>query len=512
MKTLLLVLAVLGAAPRANAQASEDALFGGGSVDAGSGSAIDAGSGEAALFGGGPTAAPAPSSPGTQAPVETENDARQSESEILGGQTARAGTGTGEVIPDDPLKIGGTLYLRTQMSAYDSTPPRDWGFSAPNLLDVYLDGRPNSRVRAFLVGRLNYDPTIDPGAVPPGAPPRSQANAVLDQLWLNFDILRTVFITAGKQHVKWGTGRFWNPTDFLQPVRLNALAVFDERTGVTMVKAHVPWEARGWNFYAFALLEGKSAVNVVQNLGGAARAEIVLGPAELGLSTAIQQGRKPRFGADLSSGVGPFDLYVEAAFKGQDGPRLQLRPIPDFEGYQPGSMVDLSRNSPFTELVDHPGVLPQVTAGGNWSTNLSDKDALTVGVEGFYNSLGYDDAKNYLPLLLTGQFTPFYLGKYYGAVYGLVQLPRGQVVNSFVLSTLSNLSDQSYITRLDYSVTVLTHLRVELYGDVHYGNQGGEFRFSVNPERLPPSLRGFVPEQLKLTPLFDVGVALRVSI
>lgn len=500
---LLALLVLLAAAPRALAQSDEAALFGA-PADAGSGSDGGSAPGEAALFGGSPTAPAAPGSPGTKAPVKTENDERQAESEILGGQASAKGTG--EVIPDDPLKIGGTLYLRTQLAAYDGTPPRGWGFSAPNLLDVYLDGRPNSRVRGFVVGRLNYDPTIDPSQTTLSGAHRSQTNAFLDQLWLNFDILRTVFITAGKQHVKWGTGRFWNPTDFLQPVRLDPLAVFDERTGVTMVKAHVPWEAQGWNFYAFALFEGTSAVNVVQKIGGAARAEIVLGPAELGLSTALQDGRKPRFGVDLSGGVGPFDLYAEAAFKGADGPQLQLLPS-DQRHFSPGhfNLGDVSTLKPL------PGVRPQVTAGGNWSTNLSDKDALTVGLEGFYNSVGYDDAHVYPLLLVAGQFTPFYLGQYYAGAFGVVQLPRGQVVNSFVLSTLGNLSDQSFITRLDYSATVLTHLRVELYGDVHYGTDGGEFRFGVNSAQLPVQ-GGQIPAVLVPTPLFDAGVALRVSI
>jgi hypothetical protein len=38
-------------------------------------------------------------------------------------------------------------------------------------------------------------------------------NSLLDQMWIRFDILETVFVTAGKQHVRWGTGRFWQPTD-----------------------------------------------------------------------------------------------------------------------------------------------------------------------------------------------------------------------------------------------------------------------------------------------------------
>ena len=65
---------------------------------------------------------------------------------------------------------------------------------------------------------------------------RTSGNRVLlDQAWLRFDLGRTLFITAGKQHVKWGTSRFWNPTDFLQRKR-NPLEPFDVRTGVNMVK------------------------------------------------------------------------------------------------------------------------------------------------------------------------------------------------------------------------------------------------------------------------------------
>ena len=40
--------------------------------------------------------------------------------------------------------------------------PADWSLSAPSLLDLYLDARPNPRVRAFILGRMSYDPTLPP--------------------------------------------------------------------------------------------------------------------------------------------------------------------------------------------------------------------------------------------------------------------------------------------------------------------------------------------------------------
>ena len=165
--------------------------------------------------------------------------------------------------PDNPLQIGGQLYLRAQTTA-PARPRIDqhWSLSAPSLLDVYLDARPNPRVRAFVLGRMSYDPTraaqrrrdhhaTAAGKAPSPAPRRPASrpfndrrgpNSLLDQMWIRFDIDHTVFVTAGKQHVRWGTGRFWQPTDYLHPLKRNPLDVFDARAGTTMLKLHVPWE------------------------------------------------------------------------------------------------------------------------------------------------------------------------------------------------------------------------------------------------------------------------------
>ena len=44
-----------------------------------------------------------------------------------------------ETAPDDPLKIGGQIYLRAQTTASRGQNIGDWAFSSPSLLDVYLD-------------------------------------------------------------------------------------------------------------------------------------------------------------------------------------------------------------------------------------------------------------------------------------------------------------------------------------------------------------------------------------
>jgi len=138
-----------------------------------------------------------------------------------------------EVAPEDPLKIGGQIYLRAQSSAQQGQSAGNWTLSSPSLLDAYMDVRPNDRVRGFVLARTIFDPTLPAtastsfaaisGGSQGGASTGGAANlsslfgvqatrtprVLLDQMWLRFDIKHTVFVTAGRQHVRWGTARFW---------------------------------------------------------------------------------------------------------------------------------------------------------------------------------------------------------------------------------------------------------------------------------------------------------------
>ncbi|GEJ55758.1 hypothetical protein [Anaeromyxobacter diazotrophicus] len=424
---------------------------------------------------------------------------------------------------ENPLQLGGQLYLRSFLFAREGDPPSRWLFTAPALTDVYLDARPNDRVRAFVLGRMQFDPTLDPSA--PGVlgtapPPNPQV--LLDQLWLRFDAEHTAFFTVGRQHVKWGTGRFWNPTDYLHAVRRDPLAVFDQRTGTTMVKVHLPWERQGWNFYGMAILEpltssaatgalapGTSGLPAAATsardsqrlggVGGAARAEIVLGPSEVGLGAVVQRGHKPRFAVDASAGVLDLDFYAEAALKtGSELPVYRPRPAAPagadlavrYEGYEPS------------------GLTPQVTGGVRWQHKYSDEDMFEVGAEYFWNRLGYADPAIYPWLIANGAFAPFYVGQHYAGVYFHLPNPGAWNNTTFILSTLGNLSDRSFVTRLDYSVLLLTYLRLEAYGQAHYGRAAGEFRLAIPAQTVAGAevTPGFGAQ------LFDVGLALRVSL
>ena len=483
------------------------------------------------LFGAQAASTPAPA----EQPPPAATAPRPEEAELFGA------TGSPNALPPppegvipreeaDPLQIGGQAYLRLLTQWQEDGPPRDWPLSSPNLVDLYLDARPNDRVRAFVLGRMSYDPTlgstadptVDPAAAIPGvsATPRSNPRGVLDQLWVNFDVGRRVFVTAGKQHVKWGVGRFWNPTDFLHPVRRDPLAVFDARAGTAMVKLHVPWEARGWNLYGVAMLEDAAgAPEPTDRLGRIAaggRAEAVLGTAELGLDALVQDGHRPRFGVDLSAGVWELDLYAEAALRhGVDVPRWR-----EVDPAAPSVLGRFSRDDPR-------GFTPQVVLGGSWTRNYTDEDALTLGAEYFFDDSGYRDASLYPVLLavpvagrllndpaLSAQqpFSPFYLGRHYAGVFALLPKPGSWNDTTFTLSALGNLSDRSFVVRLDHSVLALTYLRVETFVAGHLGREGGELRlgFDVPPQPVGGGL--FTPRFALPAPVLEAGVALRVSL
>ncbi|HEY0706222.1 MAG TPA: hypothetical protein VGG33_05460 [Polyangia bacterium] len=473
----------------------------------------------------GTTEAPAPA-----AREATGDSAR--DTDLLGDPTG-ATRFSEEAAPEDPLRIGGMFYQRALSSARESETPDEWTFSAPTLTDVYLDARPNERVRGLVLGRMFFDSTLpsDGFAAMNGTMAAGDATsdtmgtaelsslfarrtrgptAVLDQMWLRFDLARTVFVTAGKQHVRWGTARFWTPSDFLHVRRRNPLDVFDARTGTTMLKLHLPWESLGWNFYAYGLMESPDATSRLADLSGAARAEIVLGSTELGVGALVRNDTKPKIALDLSTGIWEFDLYGELAIR--HGSEIDRVRYTDLTAIAPGSMEPLTTLvERFFPAVPGTGWKAQAVAGLNYARKYNDNDVWNLGAEYFYNPLGYSSPQAYPGLILPraaplrDPATFFYLGRHYGAVFLSLPAPYRWDYTTFTLSTLGNLSDRSFISRLDYSLTLLTHLRFEAFVAVRYGKQEGEFRFGVDDLMIGGQTFNIPPS------LLDLGLALRVN-
>jgi hypothetical protein len=102
----------------------------------------------------------------------------------------------------------------------------------------------------------------------------------------------------------------------------------------------------------------------------------------------------------------------------------------------------------------------QAAGGVTYSINFEGNKSITLGAEYFYNSASYT-RDEYLPLLILGGFQPFYVGKHYLALSATL-LETAQK-RTWILSGIGNLSDGSYIARLDFVITVLSYLSVESY-------------------------------------------------
>lgn len=463
-----------------------------------------------------PETAPASPAPPETTPPETEPQSVPPGETVGFGDvdirtTTSADIASRLATADERLTIGGKLYLRASASITEDTGLADQALTSPSLLDLFADVRPNDRVRGFASGRFSYNFAIHDGDTDTYGNTLTAGSVTLDQLWLKFDVARIAYVTTGRQRVKWGSGRFWNPTDFLNQQTLDALnaSVFDERTGVALLKVHVPVESIGANIYGIANFEG---ANSFESVGGALRTEWLIGPSEIALSAAAREGAPLRLGADVTAAVGPFDLRVEAAVKHGDE-------TPYFEGE-----YDIAT---FTtpDVVDRSDEwIPQVVAGAEIAIKYNDRDSFFIGAEYFYNGAGYKDASLY-PWFLGASayyeailddemaaqtedlFTPFYLGQHYAGAYVSFPSPGRWDEGSITASTLANLSDESYISRVDLSVRALTFLTLNTYTQVHYG-EAGEFHFSYEIEPVP----GILDDGFSLpAPIVDFGVGAMVN-
>lgn len=514
----------------------EDALFGG-AQDAGTPASRPS---EQSMFGA-PDAGPGPA-PQTSGTAQTppELDATPSSDAFATGR-----------VKENPLSIGGLFYLRGFLSVAQDQPFNQSRVSLPTLVDLYLDARPTDRLRAFVLGRMTYDPFLSAtvGATPlPGIPATTTASnpaVYLDQAWLSFDIAHAVFATVGRQHVKWGVARFFSPTDFLASQPRDPLALFDARLGVTMARFQIPWESAGWNFTAVALFEptqnvgggysgtspvanpGGAGVNpadtgtLLRDVGGAARAEFSFKNGAFGIDGLAQRNRAARAGADLTMAIGDFDVYGEVAYK-------QHLDVPASRTFTIGTPIDVSgldpRIPPGTTVTANtqasvavpPRSTPviQAVGGVSYSINFEGNKSITFGGEYFYNSASYD-RDEYLPLLILGGFQPFYVGKHYLALNAT--LVDTTAKTTWSLTGIGNLSDGSYIARLDFVVTVLSYLTVESYVAGHFGRTGGELRlgFPRTDLSMVDGVTGVPPSSFfgpLNAPIIDVGIGLRLSI
>ncbi len=453
---------------------------------------------EAAMFGGSDEVSPAggeaQSSPEVDREAAMFGDSDESPVASESNRTAegRVADRLNEI--EKTLELGGRLWLWLEYQAQEEGGAKNGALRSPSFMDLYLDGRPSDRLRAFVQGRLRHDFTVADGSTDPLGRPLEDTRVLLDQMWLKFDIMRQLFVTVGKQRVRWGSGRFWNPTDFLNQQRIDPLAFFDVRLGVSLLRIHLPIESLGWNLYAIANLDG---ADPIERTGGAFRVEALVEKTEVALSVAVKKDDPIRLGLDVSSGVGPFDLHLELAL-------LHRLRSAFFRGTFDVQSLQLPES--FSRKDDW---IPQLTLGFEFSVPVGDEDSITFNGEYFFNDAGYSDETLYPVLLAQGLFTPLYVGRHYAGFGAFLNAPGRWDDTTFIVSAIANLSDRTVLTRFDYRLRVLTHLELSAYLSLHLGEQG-EFHFSFAIDPVP-SISGLENGVRVVAPLLELGVALSMD-
>ncbi len=395
-----------------------------------------------------------------------------------------------ELLTRDRTQIGGFFYQRNALSLAKDQAVSDLGLGNSTLFEAYFDSRVNDRVRVYTRGRFIYNPLADAQpALPAGmaglglTQSTDEVRAVLTQMWLKFDIGRTVFVTAGRQFVRFGATRFWNPVDVINLARFNPLTFFDDRVGPLMVKLHLPVESKNWNFYGIVLSE--DAVRAEQ-IGGLLRAEFLFGQTELGIVGALRKGLDPKVGLDLSSAVWELDLTAELAawFPDNQDPRWQLA-------------LGLSHT---------------------WA--YGEDDTLVIGGEYFHNPQGVTADEAVQTMISSGlagkasPLLPLHTGRDYAGAMATVISPSSWSDSAVTLLGLMNLTDKSGTAQLNLTTRVLTDLTVEVFGGASFGS--GEFTGYVSqfktvlPAKFGPAAQPAV-DALR-APLWRAGLNFRCDL
>ncbi len=323
------------------------------------------------------------------------------------------------------FEIGGDFTALLQGYFFDSTAVDRDVLRNPNTFRLYGEGKLNDENRILARGKLVLDSTL---------PMAQRQTTELEELKLQYRLSKWLFLTFGRQKNKWGTGRVWNVTDFVNTAVRDPLALRDERSGVSFAKFHMPIGRH--NLYVLA---GPEDASRFQEISFLSRIEAVLGSSEWALSTSAKRGRHPRFGADTSFALWNFDLYGEVA-------------------------------TPTEFRVDW-------IAGLSYEWSVFDNDVFRLGLEYFDHPSGFSDSAGFTRAAMSGAFMPFYMARRYAAA--VLSLPAPSSLNDWTFQFFE-IEDFAGASRLSqFGVIWKPTKELEWYWTLglHWGKAGGEWVF-----------------------------------
>lgn len=352
----------------------------------------------------------------------------------------------------DKVDVGGAIYSDFFYYIYSNKSFKDDRFYNNNLGYFYVDAKLPADVRFFTKGRLKFDPTVDESELNPLTGTNYQKlTADLDEMKLMFDVNDAVFFTIGKQKIKYGSGVFWNPTDFLNDTMKNPFYSYDRRLGVTLIKTHVPIGVS--NFYIVADIN--NAKNIDQ-IAYVARLEAPINTSELALTLKAKKNMATKLGVDVSASLYEIDVHLETAIsKGSDKTFYTLQ------------------GTPYT---DTKKTFWDITVGASYDWQYTDSRTMTLSLEYYYNQEGYNNPAVYPILWANAMFVPLNTGRQYGMFTVYIPKPGSWNRTNITLFNVANLVDSSVMTRAELIYMFTNDLNIGFNVTGHYGKSSGEFR------------------------------------
>lgn len=413
-------------------------------------------------------------------------------------------------LKETTLSMGGSVYSSLAYGAFE-----DYYFVGSRLqnfnsVNVFLDSRPVEELRAYVMGRIIYSPQPGPQGQLGIMTAKTGFSFALEQLWMKFDIARTVFVTFGSQPVKWGTGTFWNPTDFMNTEKRNPLLDVDLRGGVPLLKLHVPIEGKGLNFYALTKFGN---VRSLTDLGLALRGEAVIGAYEMALTTYLAANEPLQLGFDLSGDFFGNDVMGELAVQ-RGVKKTFYRGEVDFTPTHRRLPQDYQRSKDW---------FFQFTVSTMRMIPFGDKRNVTLSLEYFHNTGGYGPLDSnhlerggyaslnpgnfYAWLVMNGAFNPFYASRDYLAGSLALNVFDTKYFSPRVV-TMGNLTDGSWYTSLSNGIP-LSNVTIGMSVASSFGRNGiFNLKFIIPAQPDLGLTKQIIYKQYVISVNLNVGVSL----
>ncbi len=321
--------------------------------------------------------------------------------------------------------------------------------------DLFLDVRLPKGVKAFAdVSLTNL----------PAAVSTASASTVafdIKEMFIDFNLDRSIYVRTGKQFIQWGRAYFWNPVDFINREQRNFFNLNAVRSGVYGVRVHAPF---GQDHNAYLFIDMTNANNL-DDFAFLARADWLMGATEIGSSVWGANQKTFSYGLDFSS------------------------PLWGFDGS--GELV-LSYGSNQNKIVESGSSLVLASTQGQWipvavlglsrQLHWERPNRINLRAELFYNGDGYGDnillrADKKALLIASGLYRANYLSKLYGAAFVSVSEFPGRS-SSLSFNLIQNAIDGSGIAVLGLNQSITDGFQMSPSLALYYGDASSEYLLS----------------------------------